>query len=341
MLFNFIPSLTVSFKIIKTGTLATVQDMGRYGLQHVGVGAAGAMDKVSAMAANYLVNNSEEEAVLELHFPAPEIYVTTPALIAVAGGDFQACFEGHTLKANAAFVIKKPGVLQFKKHGSGARVYIAVQGGFAVAKWNDSYSTMLSASAGGYNGRALQRHDEIGFKQKLDLRITHGNAIVETFSWYSAITTIDARKKITILKGKEWDWLTAKSQHDFFQQSYSISRHSNRMGIRLSGSGLTKRHTDELISTAVTPGTVQLLPNGELIVLMADNQTTGGYPRVAHVTSASLSALAQKNTGESIQFECVDVGTAETQWLKQLADLRLLKSACILKFKSLLDEARH
>lgn len=315
--------------------------MGRYGLQHVGVGAAGAMDKVSAMAANYLVNNSEEEAVLELHFPAPEIYISKPALIALAGADFQACFEGQVLKSNTVFFIKKPGVLQFKKHCNGARMYVAVHGGFTVKKWNDSYSTMLSASVGGYNGRALQRNDEIDFKQKLDLRIERGNALVQTFSWHSAITTIDTKKKITILKGKEWDWLTTKSQQDFFQQSHSISHHSNRMGIRLLGTALTKCNNDELISTAVTPGTVQLLPNGELIVLMADNQTTGGYPRVAYVTSASLPVLAQKNTGESIQFENVDVGEAETQWLNQLSDLRLLKSACTLKFKSLLDEASH
>lgn len=328
----------MSFRIIKAGTLSTVQDLGRFGMQHLGVGSAGAMDKVSARVANYLVGNSETEAVLELHFPAPEILITSPALIAIAGADFSASFENLPIKTNAAFFAYQPGVLKFAKPIAGARAYLSVHGGLNIEKWNGSYSTMIKAGVGGLSGRWLKQNDEITFNKNIDLGSNNADGSVKKFLWQSAIATTGLNQKISITKGREWDWLTPISQVEILSNEFRVSRQSDRMGIRMTGPTISKSTSEELISTGVTQGTIQLLPSGELIILMADNQTTGGYPRIAHVATSSIPFLAQGNPDDKVQFEMVDLKTAEERLLQQALDLDVLKRGCFIKLKEFMHE---
>ena len=153
----------MSLKIIKAGVQDTVQDMGRYGYQQLGINPGGAMDKFSAQVANLMVGNDIEKAVIELYFPASVFMFQQPALIALSGADFSASINGEKVPGHHPFIVNKNSILQFHKPLHGARAYLAVHGGLDVPVWLGSRSTHLKAGFGGYNGRALHKDDEIGF----------------------------------------------------------------------------------------------------------------------------------------------------------------------------------
>src|SRR5512144_2328111 len=151
----------MSLKIIKAGILDTIQDMGGFGQQYLGINPAGAMDKYAMQVTNVLVGNQPGEATIEMHFPASVFMFTQPALIALGGADFSASINGEPVPSRHAIVVGKNDVLQFHKPVSGARAYLAVGGGFAIHKWMNSCSTHLKVKAGGYKGRNLHKDDEL------------------------------------------------------------------------------------------------------------------------------------------------------------------------------------
>ncbi len=139
------------------------------------------------------------------------------------------------------------------------------------------------------------------------------------------------------MPGNEWDWLTEESQKNFLNNKFIITPNSDRMGYRLSAELLNSKNNEELVSSAVCFGTVQLLPDGRLILLMSDHQTTGGYPRIAHVISAHHSRLAQLKPGDEIKFGMTDQATAESLLWKQQQHLKLLKNACQYRLNELVN----
>ena len=149
----------------------TVQDMGRYGCQHLGINPGGAMDKLSARVANILVGNDTNEAVIELHFPAAAFFFEQPSLIAISGADFSANLNGEEIPCMRPVMVSKYSILQFHGIKNGARAYLSVHGGLAIKPWLNSYSTNLKAGAGGYMGRVLQKDDEIAFRIAVDLSV--------------------------------------------------------------------------------------------------------------------------------------------------------------------------
>jgi antagonist of KipI len=329
----------MNLRIIKAGVHDTIQDMGRYGWQHLGINPGGAMDKLSACLANVLAGNQMDEAVIELHFPASAFFFEQPSLIAISGADFAATVNGEEVPNLRPVLVSKYSILQFHEIHKGARAYLAVHGGFDVPVWLNSRSTLIKAGAGGYSGRALQKDDEIGFRQPFDLCALLGKKELEILPWKTDSNWGDQNvnaKEVLVLPGNEWDRLTDKSKQNFFDQAFLITNQSDRMGYRLRSQPLSTTSNEEMVSSAVSAGTVQLLPDGQLIVLMADHQTTGGYPRVAHVITAHHSRLAQMKPGDLFIFRFTDRKTAEELLVKQHRHLLQLQNACKLKLEELL-----
>ncbi|MGQ0740059.1 MAG: biotin-dependent carboxyltransferase family protein [Bacteroidota bacterium] len=319
----------MSLQIIKAGILDTIQDGGRYGHQHLGINPSGAMDKYAMQVANALVGNRLTEAVIEMHFPASVFLFGYPALIAVSGANFSAAINGDAIPHLHPVWVNKNDVLQFRKPVQGARAYMAIAGGMQTNEWMGSHSTHLKAMAGGYNGRNLHKGDEILFRQSFPP--TPGEADFIVLPWQADIKYADDTKELLTLQGNEWDRLSTESKENFTMTSFVITQQSDRMGYRLNNIPLPVMTNEEVVSSAVSFGTVQLLPDGKLIILVADHQTTGGYPRVAHVISAQHSRLAQLKAGDKIHFRFTDLKTAEELWVKQQQHLLQLQNACTFR----------
>jgi antagonist of KipI len=328
----------MNLRIIKSGIQDTVQDMGRHGYQHLGINPGGAMDKLAAQLANILVGNELDEAVIEMHFPASAFFFEQPSLIAISGAEFSATVNGEEIPCLRPVLVSKYSILQFHGIQKGARAYLAVHGGLDVPAWLNSRSTHLKAGAGGYMGRTLQKDDEIRFRKPFDLCSVLGKKEFEVLPWKTDGNWGDDNnlKEILVIAGHEWNRLKTESKEKFFDQAYLITNQSDRMGYRLKSGTLETTDNEELLSSAVSFGTVQLLPDGQLIVLMADHQTTGGYPRIAHVISAHHSRLAQMMTADLFIFRFTDQQTAEELLIKQQQHLLQLQNACKFKLEELL-----
>jgi len=328
----------MSLRIIKAGVADTIQDIGRYGWQYLGINPTGAMDRHAATIANILAGNEQTTPVIEMHFPASTFLFQYPALIALAGADFSATLNGDVITSQQPVIVNKNCILQFHEPKKGARAYLAINGGFEIPKWLNSYSTHLKARAGGYVGRSLQKDDEILLKEASVFSAKISGKEFFALPWLADSEWGDtSADEVFFLPGNEWDWLTEESKESFMQQEFVITPNSDRMGYRLSSGLLNSKVTEELVSSAVCYGTVQLLPDGRLILLMADHQTTGGYPKVAHVITAHHSKLAQMRPGEKIRFRLTDHTTAETLLWKQQQHLKLLKSACQYRLNEFLN----
>ena len=306
----------------KSGLLTTIQDLGRQGFRRFGINPNGAMDKQAVRLINILLGNVEGKAVLEMHFPAPVLEFEEDALIALGGADFGASFNNNELENWRQYFIKKGSVLKFKKRAFGSRTYLAIKGGFKIENWLNSASTNLTAKIGGFAGRALQKNDRLSFNQrtkdkiqKTNYKISHN--LIPDYQKSSA--------NIRVIAGAEFESLTAFSEQIFLKQNFTIRPESDRMGFRLSGEPLYLIEEGEMISSAIDFGTIQLLPDGQMIILMADHQTSGGYSRIAHVISADLPILAQLNPNDKVSFELVALSDAEDLLLKFERELSWLK----------------
>ena len=327
----------MSLKILKAGMLDTIQDWGRYGYQNTGINPTGAMDKYAASIANILIGNDPNEAVIEIHFPGPSILFDQPAMIAIGGADFEANINGKEIPIDHPVVVNKNTTLQFNSLKNKSRCYLGIKGGMKLSKWLNSYSTNLKAEAGGFSGRRLLKDDTIELCDeyyelvgKDDFKILPWKAM-EDFG-------IPHEKELMVLPGGEWNWLDKASQQKFLKNPFFISQNSDRMGYRLASEPLQATIKTELVSSAVSFGTIQLLPDGQLIILMADHQTTGGYPRLGNIISAHLSGLAQMKAGDKLHFAFTDHQTAENLILTHQQHLLQLEIACKLRLESYIHE---
>jgi antagonist of KipI len=322
----------MSFSIIKPGLLDTIQDLGRYHYSSWGINPCGVMDPYAARVANMLVGNEVSEAVIEMHFPAAQLLFEQNALISITGADFSATLNDEPLPLWRPVVVRKNTVLHFLKLNHGTRCYLAVHGGVCVPKWLGSYSTNLKASVGGYHGRKLEKGDEISFKESsiyFPGLLKEGREY-QLLSWKASTgNTYEYPNEIYFIKGREWEQLTEQSRHDLVENNFIIHPFSDRMGYQLKGVVLKRSEKTEMISSGVDFGTIQLLPDGQLIVLMADHQTTGGFPRVGHVISVHLPKLAQLRPSDCIHFKMTDMATAEELLWAQRKELNILHRSCL------------
>lgn len=293
----------MTLHIRRPGILTTVQDLGRVGPRSLGINPNGVMDRTATRLINTLLGNDENEAVLEMHFPAAEIEFDAECSFAIGGADFSARLNEEAIRNWSSFAAGKGDVLRFTKPGSGTRAYLAVTGGLAIDPWLGCRSTNMVAEAGGFTGRKLKSSDRIELRGPL--RVKPHTIAPSVIPKYSRFPTV------RIAKSGEFDLLTAISERAFLNDGFTVTNESNRMGYRLSGHPLHLLHKKEMVSAAVTFGTIQLLPDGQLIVLMADHQTAGGYPRIANIISADLPLLAQLGTNDRVSFHLVSIEDAE------------------------------
>lgn len=317
----------MSIHILQTGLLTTFQDRGRNGYRCFGINPNGVMDTVASTLVNYLVRNEANEGVIEFHFPMGEIELQEDALVAFGGADFGLKADGTLLENWKPHYLSKGTRIKATTRPLGSRLYMAVQGGFQLEKWHDSVSTNLKAHTGGYKGRNLQKSDSIPFKA------THSfspSLYTHTSLWKISFHTLQqlyGNGTVRIIAGPEWDMLTLEAKEIVQSQEFMISSFSDRMGYRLEGIALEREYAPELVSSAVTIGTIQLLPNGQLIILMADHQTTGGYPRIATVIGTDLSGLAQMSAHDPLHFSLVSVEEAEELLMAQEREFEILRFA--------------
>ncbi len=329
----------MSVKIIKTGISDTLQDEGRYGSMQFGINTGGAMDRYAMRLANLLVGNPVHKVVIEMHFPASAFMFTNAALVALAGADFMASINGEPIPLLQPIRVCKNDVLHFHKPVHGARAYLAVEGGWVAEQWLGSCSSNLFVKRGGYHGRALKKGDEV-FVNHTGSKSSTGNQHFSILPWRvnpefdpHHKPAAGREKEVWVLPGHEWGLLSAQSKENFCMTSFVVTRQADRMGYRLNNIPLHLNTTVEMISSAVTFGTVQLLPDGKPIILMADHQTTGGYPRLAHVISAHRSRLAQLNPGDKIRFRITSPAMAENLLQNQQMHLHQLQNACTFRLE--------
>jgi antagonist of KipI len=337
----------MSIRIIEQGISDTIQDKGRFGYSDSGINFNGVMDPVAACVANYLVGNNENDAVMEVHFPAPVMLFDNPVMIAITGGDFSPVINDTPVPCNTAIMVPAASVLRFTKIKWGARACLSVKGGFDLPRWLDSFSTNLKAKAGGMEGRTLKKGDIINLNTRLSFGEGTGvrslsEKNIKPLPWHADITPVYTTGNIIrTIKGGEYIHLTECSETILDGNTFTISPQSDRMGFRLNGSPLQSKEQQQMISSAVTNGTVQLLPNGQLIILMADHQTTGGYPKIAHVISADIPKLAQMQINTSLRFQFVSVEDAEALLLEQHHHLQQLKNACTFRIEEFFKDVVH
>lgn len=314
----------LSILIQKEGILTTVQDLGRSGYARFGINENGAMDRAAARLLNILLGNSDNRAVLEFHFPAPRLKFETEAQIAIGGGDFAPILNEVRIPNWTIVNVQHGTELTFKEKRSGFRAYLAIGGGFDTEQLFGSRSTNLAAGFGGNDGRRLRVGDRVSFGgSKGKSSAASGRALSHAIiPIYSAFPTL------RITAGPEFGSLSKLGQERLANETYKLTSESSRMGFRLGGSPIELTSHEELVTSAVAFGTIQIPPDGQPILLMADHQTTGGYPRIANVISHDLPLAAQLGPGDKVAFELVSVETAERLTLNFERELALLKVAC-------------
>jgi antagonist of KipI len=281
------------------------------------------MDTLSMRIANILVGNRGDEAVLEVTLTGPLLRFHDEALIAICGADCTPSINGKPLPLWRPVLLHRSGDLAVGS--TQARVYIAIAGGFDVPNVLESRSTLLSAGIGGAQGRPLQEGDLLRQRRATDIHRHYSRLAVQheqfaTASWYlpgNALLFHPPEPVVRIVRGPEFDMLTEQSRSRFFTEDFVIAPESNRMGYRLAESELALTEPLELLTEGVAPGTIQLPRDGAPIILMADCQTTGGYPRIASVIAADLPRVGQLMPGERLRFREVTLEEAHQVYREQ------------------------
>lgn len=324
-------------KVLQPGMLATIQDLGRHGLQKFGVIVGGAMDSNSLRIANLLVGNSEGEGAIEVTLFGTSLLFESDELIAITGGNLQPTIDGKEVPMWQPILIRKESVLKFNAAISGSRTYVSFSGGIQVPEVMGSKSTYIRAEIGGFQGRKLQKNDVF----ECDKRTESGEDLFNQLqkkanylSWsvyYAPFVTLNKTQTIRIIRGSEYERFDEESLQKFFSTPYTISTHSDRMGYRLEGEEIQLKEPFELLSEGVTFGTIQVPSNGQPIILMADRQTTGGYPKIGQVISADLPSLAQMQANGQVYFKEVTLEEAQRALIHQEKEMNELAFGLRLK----------
>lgn len=314
--------------LLAGGPQTSIQDLGRFGYRHLGVGTAGALDNYSLRVANLLVGNPERAAALEITLAGPRLRMNLPTTIAITGADVDASVDGIALPGWRPISLPAGCELSLRACRRGARAYVAFAGGLRVPAVLGSASTDLRAGFGGLDGRCLIAGDVLDVDSDRLPEVSEPRIA----SWWldpQPDLTPSLQSPIRILPGHDAvDPATPLSAN-----SYRVSPQSNRQGLRLQGIALTLAGRSERVSEPVAPGTIQLPPDGQPIVLLADAQTVGGYPRIGHVISADLPRLAQLRPGDELHFELVDAATA--------GDLACAQRQRLTRIALAIEQRRH
>ncbi|RNI28679.1 5-oxoprolinase subunit C family protein [Rufibacter latericius] len=326
----------------KPGLLSLVQDLGRFGYQKQGMVVSGAMDAFAFRLANLLVGNPENAPALELNLFGPSLRFQEDTLFALAGANLSPTLNGKPVPLHRPIFVRKGALLEFGSPVQGARTYLAVAGGVVVPLVMGSAATYARAGLGGWQGRALQKGDVLPVHSLSSEQLLYWQqkcAPQESFvaaNWSVSpdlLPRYEEHPTVRVIPGPEYGLFSEKAQEAFWQSDFLVTSASDRMGYRLEVLALQLRQPGELLSSAVTFGTVQVPANGNPIILMAEHQTTGGYPRIGQVISADLPVLAQVRPGKAIRFRQVSLAQAQELYYQQQKTLEHLTRVLYLQAK--------
>jgi biotin-dependent carboxylase-like uncharacterized protein len=311
--------------------MASVQDAGRTSFRNKGIYSGGVMDRHSYALCNMLVANEPSDAVVEINGGEWESISEQGKLIAVGGVGYQVFADERPLNLWQPYFLSAGEKLRIIPSAGGGTAYLAIHGGIRIKPVLGSRSTNLVAHFGGLEGRLLKKGDHLPtaiLNNKLAEKIVaHLQQPTTHHKLRLANTAIPdfSVNVIRVFEAYEFDWFDDAAKWSFSEASFELTATSNRMGYRMKGIPLQLLENKQLLSTAVLPGTIQVSSDGQLLILMADAQTTGGYPRIAQVIKADLPLLAQKTAGCQLQFQLISVAEAENINLKKEEELVLLR----------------
>jgi biotin-dependent carboxylase-like uncharacterized protein len=301
--------MTGALKIIQPGLSTTVQDLGRTGRQRFGIPVSGAADWVALRAANVVVGNAQETAGLEMVLMGPVVEVMAEAVrVAVAGGTA----ELAVTRAESGESVRVPALQSVRaRRGDRIRIgaitgstvaYLVIEGGIGVAPFQNSRSTYVRGGIGGFEGRPLKEGDLLSLSR--DSVPERGEMRLEGLQ-------LAPKPVVRIVAGPQDDYFTPEALARLTRETYTVSREADRMGMRLDGPVLTHAKGFNIVSDGIAPGAIQVPGNGLPIILLADRQSTGGYPKIATVASADLPALGRTGPGAKLRFELISVEAAQ------------------------------
>lgn len=317
----------MGIRVVKAGLLTSIQDFGRFGFQRYGMAVCGAMDTLALQLGNILLGNREGEAGMECTSLGPTLYFERGQLICITGADLSPTVEGVPVAMWKPIFIPEGGVLSFGKPKSGCRSYICFYRGLQVPEVLGSKSTYIKGRIGGWEGRALKKQDQIGFCSPYVGRQSEVRWSMD-LSLYKDLSN----RTIRVTAGPQFERFDHSALLDFLSNPFTISQASDRMGYRLESSPLHTKNQEELLSSAVTFGTIQVPPQGNAIVLMADHPTTGGYPVIGQVAAIDLPLLAQMAPLDQIEFDLITLAEAHELLANQNKQLNQLKRAIAFKY---------
>jgi 5-oxoprolinase (ATP-hydrolysing) subunit C len=293
--------VSAALRVLVPGPFTTLQDGGRVGWLRYGVPGSGALDPRALAVANLLVGNPPEAGALELTLGGAAFTVEGGAVrLAVAGAEMPLAIDGHAAAGGRSHRLAAGAVLRIGAARAGARAYLAVSGGFSAAPVFGSVATHMRAGIGGFAGRTLAAGDFLPVAGKAPAGPERRLA--------GDLPPAPARLRVVL--GPQDEYFTAEAVAALVGSAYRVGARSDRMGYRLEGPALAHARGFNVISDAIAPGSIQLPGDGQPIVLLADRQTTGGYPKIATIISADLAALGQMRPGDSVRFEAVGLDEA-------------------------------
>ena len=329
--------MTAALKVVAPGMHTTIQDLGRHGYQAFGVPVSGALDVVSHRLANRIVGNGDDAPTLEILFQGPTLdVVAESARIAVAGGGAEIELMGDrpsSLGGWRSALLSRGQRFRVSRLAEASCCYLAVEGGFSVERCLGSASTYARGGFGGLEGRALQAGDLVPLmREQASERAELGLA---------ERPQLGREQPIRIVLGPQQDHFTEAALERLAGEEFVVSKHADRMGMRLDGPLLAHRDGYNIVSDGIATGAIQVPGSGQPILLLADHQTTGGYPKIATVISADIPVVARRKPGDRVRFEAVDVAEAERLRREQEAAFQaLVTSLAPLKPAADLDAVR-
>ncbi len=315
-------------RIRKPGLLTTVQDLGRPGYQQYGIVVGGALDSFAARAVNLCVGNDDNAALLEMAQTGPDLTFEQDTLLAWGGADFDARAGSQPLPRDRAVRIAAGEVVSFGLARSGLRAWLAIAGGIDVPLVMGSRTTYRRAGIGGHQGRPLAAGDALRlftpspWAQQILASLAAGQK--QAVAWSVRPETMGRPAKpgvVRALRGPECDWFAREAQRAFFAAEWTATKEADRMGVRLQGPELPLLKPQEMISSSVNSGVVQVPPAGQPIVLLPSRQSVGGYPRLAAVVSADLGRFTQMRPGDKVRFAETTLAAAHEIHLARERDL--------------------
>jgi KipI family sensor histidine kinase inhibitor len=293
------------FRVLSPGILSSLQDLGRMGYQQLGVSPCGAMDSLALRLANRLAGNPENSACLEVTFAGLKLEAVRDSLFAITGADLLAFLDEEPVSLWQSQFVRAGQRLSFRKRVRGSRAYLAIHGRFQAGSVLGSCSTDLKNGWGGFQGRMLRKGDAL-FRECLP---EEQSGLAKRATRPEVLWEYRTPFLLRVLTGPQTSRCTGGTMQQLFSEEFRIHPNSNRMGYRLDGPPLTVSPV-EIISEPATRGAIQVLPNGQLILLMADHQTVGGYPKIAVLISADFPKAAQLTPGHRVRFQAVSLEEA-------------------------------